>query len=567
MRNKKFLMSSLAALAMVAVVGSGFAVWNFDNDADSVKGIYNLGIYVTPEVSTIGSVSTNNDYALILDQGALTQFSSKDESIAKEQHFGATEAYYKRGIYVGKLKKKEASVVDSSSSAEFETYPNGSYVYEQVPSISGYWIQEMADAQSIVAENVNEMSFTTSIKLREDLARYVQVRNDYGKYVLNNTDFVVEKVGEGEDAKNFNYVEYNYNWGKLDDVLKPAGSNYRITKTFKEIYDLCDLDKDAKFIEAMDTKYSDSWQTNSEDAPRIDDLQNVFRNDVKLDPEKSLSITEDDCYNTTANGLTLRGHKALKVYAEYVNKEFVAYHNTQSSDCSYVPMYFMNYDKSSSSEDNAIKDASAFANLIKPTSLELVGGKDYTEVISKDAIENKITVGDLSFDVVECYYFKYYLTTTNYGPDGDPNANPDAVEEGADKDKKYYENARFIYYPQTSYKFKEAYDAEADGETKPHGKYKDDFVQSEYAFDSSENSKRLNTLTDRIDYVKKPANDKEYEVMFESFLKNSGVGGSDKKEQVVDLNNRYVIVEFGSNMTTKGSNGMEDPGLPGPEMG
>ena len=120
------------------------------------------------------------------------------------------------------------------------------------------------------------------------------------------------------------------------------------------------------------------------------------------------------------------------------------------------------------------------------------------------------------------------------------------------------ENARFVYYPVTSEAFKTSY-----GES-----YKNDFEEPLNLEVNQNDKKVINTLTDKINYVKKPSTDKEYEYMLSTFMKSLGVGGADASNQVVDLNNRYVIVEFGSTMSTRGSNGvMGDQGLPGPEMG
>lgn len=238
------LLSGLAFVAVAVIVGSGFAVWNFESGDDASKGIYNIGLYVTPKVDTVGTISTNNDYALILDQGALPQL-TKEETLAQNKD------YYKRGIYVGQLKKK-------AEGDGFETLPTGSYDYTQIPTLTGYWIQEAEDAQNIVGENVNDMSFQTTIKLRKKaIARYVQVNTEDGLY----------EIDEAASAKD-EYINYVYNWGNLGDVLKNVDGQYRITKTKKEFYDYVNenFNKSSENNEWLEAARAAGWDSNENEA-------------------------------------------------------------------------------------------------------------------------------------------------------------------------------------------------------------------------------------------------------------------------------------------------------------
>lgn len=576
MFKRKFMMGGIATLAMVVVVGSGFAVWNFETSDDASKGIYNLGLYVTPNVETVGTVSTNNDYALILDQGALPELKMVDgeNSSSVRESLAENADYYKRGIYVGKLKRNSDALDD------FVRLPNGSIDYDQIGSVNGFWIQEISDAQSVVAENINQMEFTTKIKIRQDLAKYVQVRNDENTsssgYNPGST-LETEPGVEVPDEKS-RYVTYTYSWGSLNDVLKLQGEKFRITKTFAEIADMfgaegkfketSSKDKNA-FYKAMAQAYSASsdfkkvdgdvvfpesdWNYQEggnlvnwkDEAPAVDVLQNAFRQYLSKEKGYTGTIEESDCYNTTSAGLTLRGHKALKTYMRYnkstyvVDNFFGSYADaTNSIDNGYDSntqavsiAYFMYYKTSGvdlskqdsfsneqvmSSDDEPQPQYTEITTTLFDTLKEGPDPK-YTEEDEK----NYITFGETKIEVVDCYYFEYKLDTSNYGADGNKNL----------ENTMQYENIKFIYYPYS-------YNASDEDESGIKDKLNSEIVNLD------------DNLKETIAFIRKPATGDEYDDM----LKNIHVDlDPDTKQQKVDLSMKYVVIEFGSNLTVSGS--------------
>lgn len=548
MKNKKLLISGLAAMAMVVVVGSGFAVWNFETGDESAKGMYNFGLYVTPNVETIGTVSTNNDYALILDQGGLP-------NLEDGKTLADNPDYYKRGIYVGELKKnpnydaKETS--DPSKMNEYVTLPNGSYAYDQVSELSGFWIQEQTDAQSIVAENVNDMFFETKIKLKKDnLAKYVQVRLDDGLYKASLDE---------DDLKE--YVTYKYNWGNLSSVLKGGvDSDYRITKTKGEIYTEISAMPDSSVEGSKVKTWLDAHDDDNVDAKWKDNDEIISEGDISSLVSGDLNeiLTEDDFYLRTSGseedggmGLSLRSHKALKAYVVYNDTTGAVAQicaNQEDADKALKPTsessgslesqgykssigYFMYYKAGLSSEED-LKDISYFSNEKNDVATEEVDAAD------------SLIIGTKSFEVKECYYFRYTLNTTNYG------------STGISENTMLYENARFCYFPYTKADLTYTTD---DDNRKDHIQntwYKTVIDEANLA-NNLKDGVLLNT-TDDVSFIAKPTDSTSLKAMISTF-NVSAAGAAESSatsaniEQKVDLSQQYVIVEFGSEMRTAGT--------------
>ena len=552
MFKRKFMMGGIATLAMLVVVGSGFAVWNFETSDDASKGIYNLGLYVTPNVETVGTVSTNNDYALILDQGALPELKMVDgeNSSSVRESLADNADYYKRGIYVGKLKKDERG--------EWQTLPNGAIDYDQISTVNGFWIQEISDAQAVVAENINQMEFTTKIKIRKDLARFVQVRND------DNTNSKAYKVADDlELIDKEEYVTYTYNWGSLNDVLTQNGENYRITKTYHDLWELASLEQyDNDGGEALKTAMFNAYnklnepdlsnkeELKDEDAPAVDVLQDALRNQ-----SYSGKVKEDDCYNsvkpnfsdgkTIGGGLTLRGHQAIKAYVVYEKEtNSLRYYSGAAPqlkpDEALSIVYFMHFNKNVSGEylktqDSFLNDFNNEAQYTEITSynLKLLENKEagsnepkYNEFKDEtgNVTQKTLTFTDDSsdvdgivktFEIVNCYYFEYKLDTSNYGADG--NENMDHTMQ--------YENIKFIYYPCT--KGEEANWEEKGG---------------------------IFNTSSKIQYIRKPATGDEYDDMITNSVEDGGLGiAQNPGDPAVSLDTKYVIVEFSSQLTVAAS--------------
>lgn len=502
MYKRKLLIGGIATLAMVVVVGSGFAVWNFETGDDASKGIYNLGLYVTPKVETVGTVSVNNEYALILDQGALPQLSG-------EATLDTNPDYFRRGIYVGKLRSKEDGT--------YETLPNGSYAYDEVSNLSAVWIQSKEDAEATIAENVNDIEFTTTIKLKKTLATYVQVRPNLN-YMGTKTQeeiFVVDK-----DQPDTDYVSYTYNWGKLSDVLVLGeDSQYHTEWRRREV---CEIVQNREWKETHcgidgGEPTGDDWR-NDNTFLTMEDLE-------KLPPK--FSENETKIYRTSNLGLYLKPCNAVMVYMIYdaiTGKAHSFYTDSASAekvrggldtkDHDYqVSVSYFKYVKDGSELKN--DDSDLFVNEV-PT--------DKESEISYKAVEGTIEVnttddsGTLEFKTTECYEFTYSLNTANYGPKGTTVVTD--AESGATTTKYLYENSRFVYYP---YDFADS--------TEPPLKGDDVF-----------------TNVSGVEYVKKPSSFDEYQDMLKAFT-GDAVEGS----QFVDLSQKYVVVEFGSRLITKGS--------------
>ena len=179
MFKQKIFMSLALFATCTAIVGTGFAVWNFETIDETAKGVYNFGLYVTPNVASFGTVSVNKDYALILDQGE--KIKDPDTGFDVDSDFEKYPDYYKRGITVGELTRNKNYVpnsADPDTRFEFEVDENNNYKYTNVDSLGGVWVQSQEDAKTIATENINDMVFTTKIRLKKKLAKYVQVRND-----------------------------------------------------------------------------------------------------------------------------------------------------------------------------------------------------------------------------------------------------------------------------------------------------------------------------------------------------------------------------------------------------
>lgn len=544
MFKKKMAMGGLAVLAMTVVVGTGFAVWNFETSDDASKGIYNLGLYVTPKVDTVGTVSTNNDYALILDQGDIP-------TLGEGQTLATHPDYYKRGIYVGELEKEGDG---------FKTLPNGSYSYKQVSELSGFWIQTVDDAKAIVAESVNDMTFTTTIKLRKAaLARYVQVNLDDGIYYIDN-----------ETSKNveYDYIDYVYNWGNLSEVLTNDRGILKYNK--REFYDTYH-EKDEEWFAEKD------WSSREEQIDPLTDLAGGL-------PQ---GVAESDIYNVVASrdiktdgktpvggNLTLRSHYAVVTYILFDTKNNVPLQVFGDNDSAQqakeqpfnrggelgmVPVqdlavsvaYFMYY--KTGLADTDLKNIESFAN--EQSTSEDESAIKYTEVTKTE--NDNIELANINFEIKECYYFKYTLNVINFGSEG----VKDAREE---TDKRYYENARFSYYPSTQ--------GESDGPAESASindtlsELLTDSYSRKYAAIYEEKVKANYDSFISKAYYKKPAKVEEYNNMLALFQLMSGNDYSTDSAQFVKLGDRYVVVEFSSELITKASSGSGDPSLPGPGM-
>ena len=544
MFKKKMAMGGLAVLAMTVVIGTGFAVWNFETSDDASKGIYNIGLYVTPKVDTVGTISTNNDYALILDQG-------ENPSLGKDGTLATNKDYYKRGIYVGELEK------DESSPSGFKTLPNGSYSYKQVSELSGFWIQTVDDAKAIVAESVNDMTFTTTIKLRKKaIARYVQVNLDDEYYV------------DSAASENDIYINYVYNWGNLSQVLTNDKGILKVNKG--EFYKLAEQDSSA----------NNQWLGDNVDWEDSADAINPL---TDLKGELPKGVTEADIYNVAGSksadqdgnippvggDLTLRSHYALVTYMlfdtkrnvplkffgtddaaqivrrnEYGELNSLTDGQASPADCVVSIAYFMYY-KTDAREDD-LKNLSTFANEKANDDSSL------TEVTSDENVE----IGEQSFAVKECYYFKYTLDVSNYG------------EAGKDGDRQY-ENARFSYYPKTADESDGPADVNIDKTlegilTKSYKDGYDGIPNGLDAYDSQIAGEHEEFVSKA--YYKKPSKVEEYQNMLKIFKYMSGTPSADESSQFVQLGDRYVVVEFSSELITKASSGTGDPSIPGPSM-
>ena len=137
---------------------------------------------------------------------------------------------------------------------------------------------------------------------------------------------------------------------------------------------------------------------------------------------------------------------------------------------------------------------------------------------------NQLIIGDKTFNLVDCYYFEYIFNSTT--------------------DKDTSENARFIYYPFTQDKtYESVADAINDATDIKEEDRKDLIVNTllkAYHGINNDNS---------YGFVRKPSSVEEYQNMLNDF--------DTVHSQFVDLNERYVVIEFGTQLITKSTNNVD----------
>ncbi len=145
--KRKLLMGSIAFCGALAVVGSGFSSWYFENTIDNRTG--NVAVHVTDLVDGIGTL-TNNDadksLYVILDQGT---YSNKDDIT--------------KGISV-------TSVSGDVSDSNLGT---------AVASLSATYKIAADDATKLVAANVTSGTFTATIELSQAAQAYLAFDTTY----------------------------------------------------------------------------------------------------------------------------------------------------------------------------------------------------------------------------------------------------------------------------------------------------------------------------------------------------------------------------------------------------
>lgn len=533
--KKKFLISFLTLLTLIVVIGSGFAVWNFDTEDDSSKGIYNLGLYVTPNVESLGTVSLNNDYAMILDQGDLDGIVTND----LEHDLN----YYRRGISIVELKP------DPDNPGNFLTKDDGSYDYDPVKQLTAVYVAAQEDTQKILTENINDMRFLTKIRLRKKLATYVQVRpNDSyaGTQDENNTIFGVQDPLK-ESLLEDEYVEYLYEWGNLSDVLRIENGEFHTEWKKGEVCDIV-RDKTTDFYNnyCNDTDASkNSWRDEEKDDFLAMANYDILPDGFKLNPT--------GIYKTSELGLYLIPCRGIKTYTVYDKTagQIVGFFNNNDAANTFVTdktsaqggyqghdlvvtlAYYKYYKKEylTASEQDINLKPDLFTNEVPQGSTDYSSDND-ERLGNLGSSGSRLTVGSegssYEFDVFDCYTFTYLLNVATY--DGKEGNEP---AEGA----YAHENARFIYYPCSQTQLGD----EMPNEFKDH---EDQFVlntlKNAYYGDGRENSS--------FKFLKKPTTVGDYEDMLKSFeISDKSTG------QFVDLEMRYVIVDFTSELITKAS--------------
>ena len=145
--KRKLLMGSIAFCGALAVVGSGFSSWYFENTIDNQTG--NVAVHVTDLVEGIGTL-TNNDsdksLYVILDQGTY-----------------ANKSDVTKGISV-------TSVTGNVSDSNLGT---------AVDSLSATYKIEATDATKLVAAGISSGTFTATIELSEAAQAYLAFDTTY----------------------------------------------------------------------------------------------------------------------------------------------------------------------------------------------------------------------------------------------------------------------------------------------------------------------------------------------------------------------------------------------------
>ncbi len=511
--KKKFLISFLTLLTLIVVIGSGFAVWNFDTEDDSSKGIYNLGLYVTPNVESLGTVSLNNDYVMVLDQGDLTGID--------EKRLGEDVNYYRRGISIRQLRP------DATNSGRFEIGEDGTYVRDPVKQLTAVYVAAQEYTQKILTENINDMRFLTKIRLRKKLATYVQVRpND--SYLGTTGEASIFEVQDKEKISLLDdeYVEYLYDWGNLSEVLLIENGEFHTEWKKREV---CSISQDETFKNSHCVDGLDPIQDWRNDDSFLTD------GDIGELPQK-MQTTPSTINRTSNLGLYLVPCRGIKTYTVYDKTagQIVGFYNNQSDAEEFIAN---NTSTGEGYQGHDLVVTLAYYKYYKDgetrtTESDLFTNEKeaYPDVKYNDApSEGSLQIGTVSFDVFDCYTFTYTLNVATYdGKEGNEAAEGPYA----------YENARFIYYP---------CEQSVSGRIIPNqfeGENMSKFVLNtlEYAYDGGreENSS--------FRYRMKPITVALYEEMLRSFETDDSSTG-----QFVDLEMRYVIVDFTSELITKAS--------------
>lgn len=196
MKKKLLIGTILPALAAAAVIGSGFALWVFNDLHVEANQSNNLSKDVT-QLVRVGTITKADDFKIVFDQ---TPEGRKANNTLKDHVIG-TNSVEAKGIYL-----------------DFGANANVNKVAKYDAPAADYAIDETKGIK---------FNFTTTIKLSEDLAKYVDIKYNTADFKVSNSTYTYVLAN--------NVREFNWENVKLSYKEGMEPSNEDSYKTFREI--------------------------------------------------------------------------------------------------------------------------------------------------------------------------------------------------------------------------------------------------------------------------------------------------------------------------------------------